>query len=1663
MYKIFALRSFANFPFIHLMKVADDQVSTPPRKGTPSEEGIGSSPAAGIFPKVDLPRSRIVDGVKNKKTDEGFARDVLRGGGVLVKGERFEFWFDPSLAWDKQGLEESQPLLQFSSESAPPPASSKDKKSSVGGSNARNVESGTKRWIRGTVVSSNKSRWTVTLDLDSPLAVATGGKKPGVKTVVVHVKTARWKLLEFSESQFSGRIYQARSDQKPSLIPETAANEPLKCEVIFADSDCKEIDLVETKKEFLKARRADSLIKKTYSFKYSVPPHEQAEMDQLRKTEREGVGNLNREVKAKTDEINQRMDLQIMELEARRSTEAGPIEALYEARKKSIDLERDEKTAQLESLEGRASGTGSSLRVQKKQIDDHHKARWAREVVPFEKKLSEIDQNIEKAKKIVQQGARDEINSIERKRNDYIAALKARQQALRDKWKKLSEDDVNSMRLSQNIRLEKEWVLVRKNLAKESRLGKNSPNLLKGLDLQCIQCKLEPGFSFQQNKCDSCFKFSIYEDKITELNLRVPWANNRSSSEFLPYHVFYQERSRQIRAERPNTEPALISQQLKEEWKKLPEMEKNEFERKRQNLLLELLDHIEEEEEEDEEKGTTESPDETMLPETPAIQSGLKRGLASKESIKSVLETSSDDYSEDSDEACMRCLSFKKPGLILQCDRTEGEALSADDDRICGGMLHTYCCDPRLESVPEGAWYCSSMCKWVEDHKPAIALKKVVSKKDKQRIVPEVLVIDDEEDQMVNEQREHSSSRSSVAVKLDVAIAKKKRMEFILSQWNLIEYFLGDQAVKVKSSIRTKLEKIEVEISNSFTGSIDLGPKIIRTPFPFDRTPAYVNANMRPYQLEGLSWFVEQHDKGANSIMGDEMGLGKTLQTLSFIATLHEYIPFFSPTLVVAPLSVLPNWLAEAKKWTPQLNVVGLFGPLAERERIKASLHANSEVNVIVTTYEILLAEINWLRSQYFFRYFILDEAQKIKNTDALVTQACRQIRSVYRVLLTGTPLQNNMKELWALLNFLYPEVFTANTAIRFASAYDSSTGSTDDTSTSMIKDDGLMKQCFKLLEPIMLRRLKQNVLAAHLPPKTEIVLQAPMSLAQQHHYRQVLRTVTGLVRNVGYKNVSSLLWQLWKCCLHPFLFEGVEEAAAEGAQGHSVDSKIVWMSGKMCLLDALLLKLFDLQSKCLVYSQYTSMLDIIEEYCQWRGWKYLRLDGSTSLARRRFYMHLFNKPVTSQTDFSENHYFVFLVSTKAGGVGVNLQAANSVILYDSSWNPFVDAQAEDRAHRMGQKKEVTIYRLITKGSCEERIRFFAQQKLKMKQFVLNEDENGEKSVLEADLADEAADVSKIYSKDQLKDIIEFGSEDLLSLESGDSAAQFNPVIGEKFYESCCSALDHQIEQAKKLKLVMKENIPSSSRAVQLSPVKKNICIRKFQDEDFTQTKIERTTEMDWLDKMEEEKVLQRNRKSTTVTVDTKEKGLGKIQISKWSIEQEEREREMMERDRARIEAKKIGGNKRVTEHDMTCLHCRESVLKQRVIVTSEVDENGNTVKKRRIDSDNSGFQACPICPATMHVGCLRLAVHGADVTTRSSCPQHKCKLCRRSASNAGGLLFRCVDCPNALCFDCIEKYEMVDKFNFLERDKVKWESDLHFVAASTYEYMRCPECVSAL
>jgi hypothetical protein len=202
-----------------------------------------------------------------------------------------------------------------------------------------------------------------------------------------------------------------------------------------------------------------------------------------------------------------------------------------------------------------------------------------------------------------------------------------------------------------------------------------------------------------------------------------------------------------------------------------------------------------------------------------------------------------------------------------------------------------------------------------------------------------------------------------------------------------------------------------------------------------------------------------------------------------------------------------------------------------------------------------------------------------------------------------------------------------------------------------------------------------------------------------------------------------------------------------------------------------------------------------------------------------------------------------------------------------------------------------------------------------------------------------------------------------------------------------------------------------------------------------------------------------RNRKSVTMTV--KEEGVGMIEVSRWSVEQEQKEQQQLAKEKARIEANKMEGSKRVRGHEETCAHCKESVLKQMVTVTTEIDHSGRHVKRRRLEG--SGHHQCPLCPVSLHAACLKLPSYGLADTdksawARSGCPQHRCTVCKRSASNAGGLIFRCVDCLTALCYDCVEKYEMLPDVEFLDRHG-KWEEQFGFTPPSTYEYMRCCDC----
>ncbi|KAL5095120.1 hypothetical protein Trisim1_003729 [Trichoderma cf. simile WF8] len=656
-----------------------------------------------------------------------------------------------------------------------------------------------------------------------------------------------------------------------------------------------------------------------------------------------------------------------------------------------------------------------------------------------------------------------------------------------------------------------------------------------------------------------------------------------------------------------------------------------------------------------------------------------------------------------------------------------------------------------------------------------------------------------------------------------------------------------------------------------------------------------VGGTMREYQLEGLTWMYEICSQGMSGILADEMGLGKTIQTISLIALLREQEEYLGPHLIVAPLSTLSNWIDEFHKWVPSIPIEMYHGNKAQREEIfhkKIMSHLKSgrptnKFPVVCTSYEMVINDHHNL-SRIKWEFIIIDEGHRMKNADAKLFQQLRQFSSATRLLITGTPLQNNLKELWSLLHFLLPNIFTDWEA--FESWFDFSELGDEKGTQQFIEDQmkqDLVKKIHLILQPLLLRRIKQDV-AAYLPKKREYVLFAPMTKEQTDLYNvisnknmdtrsyledkavEIIRSKTAsrastrsssrtrtttkagkddkaaslpvrqkarsakveersaspapnafslmmgkrgpgrppknakpdplstptnqkskrkspptsvvsetksakssrqstplsvrsrrharsykeadsdeekmsddefeaklanemtkeddedkdsepmsaeelkraqtldmAKKQISRKKLGNPLAQLRLVCNTPHNFYNPWAVATD----IPVDETIVTASGKMLLLDRLLKHLFIDDHKVLIFSQFTTQLDILEDYCrELRGWKVCRIDGSIAQADRRESIKLFNE---------DPEYKIFLLSTRAGGQGINLASADTVILFDSDFNPQQDLQAQDRAHRIGQTRPVLVYRLATKGTVEESLLLSADAKRRLEKLVI--------------------------------------------------------------------------------------------------------------------------------------------------------------------------------------------------------------------------------------------------------------------------------------------------------------------------------------------------------
>ncbi|NWT61741.1 SMCA1 protein, partial [Erythrocercus mccallii] len=419
-------------------------------------------------------------------------------------------------------------------------------------------------------------------------------------------------------------------------------------------------------------------------------------------------------------------------------------------------------------------------------------------------------------------------------------------------------------------------------------------------------------------------------------------------------------------------------------------------------------------------------------------------------------------------------------------------------------------------------------------------------------------------------------------------------------------------------------------------------------------------------------------------------GLGKTLQTIALLGYLKHYRNIPGPHMVLVPKSTLHNWMNEFKRWVPSLRAVCLIGDKDARAAFIRDVMMPGEWDVCVTSYEMVIKEKSVFK-KFNWRYLVIDEAHRIKNEKSKLSEIVREFKTTNRLLLTGTPLQNNLHELWALLNFLLPDVFNSADSILYI--YRCKTSSS-----------------VQVLKPFLLRRIKGEV-EKSLPPKKEVKIYLGLSKMQREWYTRILMKDIDILNSAGKMDkmrLLNILMQLRKCCNHPYLFDG-----AEPGPPYTTDTHLITNSGKMLVLDKLLAKLREQGSRVLLFSQMTRLLDILEDYCMWRGYEYCRLDGQTPHEEREEAIDTFNAPNSSK--------FIFMLSTRAGGLGINLATADVVILYDSDWNPQVDLQAMDRAHRIGQKKPVRVFRLITDNTVEERIVERAEIKLRLDSIVIQQ------------------------------------------------------------------------------------------------------------------------------------------------------------------------------------------------------------------------------------------------------------------------------------------------------------------------------------------------------
>ncbi|CAK3742410.1 related to helicase [Lecanosticta acicola] len=511
------------------------------------------------------------------------------------------------------------------------------------------------------------------------------------------------------------------------------------------------------------------------------------------------------------------------------------------------------------------------------------------------------------------------------------------------------------------------------------------------------------------------------------------------------------------------------------------------------------------------------------------------------------------------------------------------------------------------------------------------------------------------------------------------------------------------------------------------------------------------SGKLMEYQIQGLNWLYYKWFTQKNAILADEMGLGKTIQIIGFMATLvqdHQCWPF----LVVVPNSTCPNWRREIKRWAPSLRVVAYYGSRESREKaLRYELYPEGckdvRCHVVVTSYDAAADE----SCRKFFKSaawqgLIVDEGQRLKNDKNLLYTALGALKAPFKVLLTGTPLQNNARELFNLLHFLDDNYDAAALEKEYEDL-----------------DQEKIGQLHDMIRPFFLRRTKAQVLT-FLPPMAQIIIPVSMSLVQKKLYRSILAKNPDLMKAIFSTESSSkqsdrgslnnILMQLRKCLCHPFVYnKSIEDRNVDIASSHR---NLVDASSKLKLLEVLLPKLQERGHRVLIFSQFLEMLDIVEDFMDGMQMRYQRLDGAINALTKQKRIDEFNAP--------DSALFAFLLSTRAGGVGINLATADTVIILDPDFNPHQDIQALSRAHRIGQNKKVLCFQVVTRASAEERIMQIGRRKLALDHVLIQEmnedeaDQNDLVSVLRhgaSELFEDSGDQDIVYDNSSVERLID--------------------------------------------------------------------------------------------------------------------------------------------------------------------------------------------------------------------------------------------------------------------------------------------------------------------